>query len=94
MEDIELGDEVKDKITGFSGIAVARTQWITGCDRITIRPRTLKKEGGIHDIETFDEQQLTIVKKRALILSDVETPKKEKRGGPGPNPTKPSNPSK
>lgn len=94
MENIDLGDEVKDKITGFSGIAVARTLWITGCDRITVRPRTLKKEGGVLDVETFDDGQLTIVKKHALVLSDVQAPKKEKRGGPGSNPTKPSNPSK
>lgn len=58
---VQLGDKVKDIITGFSGIAVARTQWLHGCDRITIEPD--KTEKGVPvDSFVFDEQRVEIVK--------------------------------
>ena len=33
---INLGDEVKDRVTGFIGIAVSRTNYLNGCDRIDV----------------------------------------------------------
>lgn len=87
-EKIELGDEVKDEITGFAGVAVARTQWLTGCDRITVRPRKVTKEGKIIDYETFDEAQLAVTKRKSVPRRNND------RGGPGDSPAKPLGPTK
>lgn len=32
----QLGDKVRDAITGFKGIAMAQTTWLNGCRRIII----------------------------------------------------------
>lgn len=73
---INLGDEVKDTITGFKGIAIARTTWITGCCRINVQPKGINKDGKLFEIESFDEPMLEIIKPKK--------PKKinRKTGGP------------
>lgn len=58
---INLGSEVKDLVTGFQGIAVARTQFLNGCYRISVQP-PMSKEGKVPENETFDEPQLKLVK--------------------------------
>ena len=61
MTKINLGDECRDTITGFTGIAVARTIWLHGCDRVTLQPK-VDKDGKIPDNNTFDEVQLEVIK--------------------------------
>ena len=85
MKKVELGDKVRDMITGFKGIAVARTTWIEGCDRITIQPEGVNKEGGIYEGQTFDEPLIEVIRKKKRKKVKSET------GGPMPNPkSKPS----
>lgn len=69
-----LGDEIKDKITGFHGIIIARTQWIHNCNTYGIRSRELKDNIPL-DTQFFDEPQLEIVKEKVV---------KEKRATGGP----------
>ena len=64
-EVIELGDRVKDKITGFTGIAQAKTEWLYGCIRFTIAPEATK-DGKVPDNHTFDAEQLEVVKKQVI----------------------------
>ena len=59
---IELGDTVKEKVTGFKGIAVCRLKWIAGCDFIRIQP-PVNKEGVVPEARDFDEPLIEIVKK-------------------------------
>jgi hypothetical protein len=54
---VKLGDKVTDSITGFSGIAVARTEYLYGCVRITVQPTELR-DGKPQDADYFDEQRL------------------------------------
>jgi hypothetical protein len=61
MGKINLGDEVKDTISGFTGVAVARTEWITGCPRVVVQPK-VKKDGILPDNNTFDETTLVVTK--------------------------------
>ena len=42
---IELGDTAKDSITGFSGVVIATTFWLHGCERLTLQPQKLDKDG-------------------------------------------------
>lgn len=90
---IELGDIVQDLVTGFKGMAVARTKWITGCDRITVCPEhTVGKDIAT---EAFDESMLKIVKRATKTVKErrdtdgLFTPKEAPKtvGGPVPRVT-------
>ena len=61
MERINLGDKVKDLVTGFSGIATGRTTFLNGCDRICITP-PVDKDGKPGESAWFDEPQVERVK--------------------------------
>ena len=54
MDDrINLGDIVRDTISGYEGVCLAKVQYLTGCDQIGIKPRTLKEDGGTLSISTL-----------------------------------------
>lgn len=57
---IALGSSVKDKITGFTGVATAVTVWLTGCTRYAVQPRKLVK-GKVEEPVWFDQDQLDVV---------------------------------
>lgn len=71
---IKLGDRVKDSITGFKGIAIARSEWLNGCQRIEIQPEILK-DGKVVEADWFDIRQVVLIKAKAF-------PKQERREGP------------
>ena len=79
---IQLGSRVKDKISGFSGIAIGRTQWQWGCDRILIKPETLH-EGKTIEAEWFDEPQVELVEE---AKPDMIPKIADKPGGPQKDP--------
>ena len=54
---VVLGQQYRDNITGFSGVAVARCTYLNGCVRISLQP-TVLKDGLPIDERYFDEQQL------------------------------------
>lgn len=58
---VNLGDLVKDRISGVKGIVVCKTYWLFGCVRITIQPQKLK-DGFPVDSYCFDEAQADVVK--------------------------------
>lgn len=74
MSKINLGDKVKDSVTGFTGIAIGRTQWLHGCDRIIVQP-AVDKTGKMGENAQFDEPQLILVKK-AVVKVEQTTAKK------------------
>ena len=59
---IKLGDKVKDSITGFGGMAVARCEYLNGCVSIEVQPMGLK-DGEPIKKHWIDEQNLTDVSK-------------------------------
>lgn len=83
---IELGSKVKDKITGFQGVAIARYEWITGCVRYEVQPQKLK-DGKPLDSSSFDEKRLEVVSPP----TEVERSFRD-HGGPQPTPSRPSGP--
>lgn len=80
---IKLGDRVKDIYTGFEGIAAARTSWLHGCDRITIEPTELDKDGMPGKCQVFDEQRIELVEAEAPRVAKASTT--TKTGGPRPD---------
>lgn len=71
---IALGDIVRDRITGFEGVAVCLTFWLYNCVRVGVQPTKLH-EGKTIAIETFDEDSLKIV-------GSIETVSSAPTGGP------------
>ncbi len=69
---IELGDRVKDKITGLEGIAVGITNYLYGCRRVSIQPEQVKDHKPA-DWFTIDEPQTEIVKKSAVAGRTIQT---------------------
>ncbi len=67
---IQLGDTVKDTITGFTGIAVARTEFIYSCNLITVQPAAYD-ESILPDSDYFDEPQLEIICKKTSADNNV-----------------------
>ncbi len=58
---IELGQKVKDRITGYEGIAIARLEYINGCIQYCVKPNKLDEKGKIIEGEYIDVGQLEIV---------------------------------
>ena len=79
MNEIILGKRVKDKVTGFIGIAVARCVYLNGCVQYHVSP-SVDKDGNERKDQWIDEAQLEIVDNGIL-----PKPKLEKRtyGGGG-----------
>ena len=63
--EINLGDQVKDKVSGFKGVAIAKTEYLNGCFRIGVQPK-VDKDGKSCDAEWFDEPQLEIIGKKKV----------------------------
>ena len=76
---IELGDKVRDRMTGFAGIAVGIHHWLYGCTRISVQPEKLK-DGKPVDPQVFDEPQLEVLKKKNFLK--VVPRKTDDPGGP------------
>lgn len=72
---IHLGQEVKDKVTGFQGIAVCRITYLTGCDRIGVQPPK-REDNSLSDECSFDEPMLDVVG------DGIYVPPKRPTGGP------------
>lgn len=80
--DIELGQEVKHRITGFKGIVVASCRWLSGCVRVTVQPQGVTKEGKPMEGSTFDDGELE------FVGEGLNKPRKRTIGGPMPEPTR------
>lgn len=55
----KLGKRAKDKVTGFEGIIIGKTSYLTGCDVYGLAgPAT---DGKVNDTNWFDEGRLEII---------------------------------
>lgn len=57
---IGLGNKVRDKVTGFEGIATARIEYINKCVQFCVKPK-VKEDGKMPDGEYIDVDELEIV---------------------------------
>lgn len=72
---VQLGDEVKDKVTGFKGIVIGITQFLNGCARVGVQAPA-DKDGSIKPAEWFDDMQLSVTKAAKVKVGPRNT------GGP------------
>lgn len=88
-----LGDEVRDAVTQYVGIVVAKTQWLNGCLRYAVQKPVKKNSSEIPLEPQWVDEPQAIVLRRGVVpgpedeigLSDPEKPMK-KTGGPKPAP--------
>lgn len=79
---IELGDRVKDGLSGWEGIAAGRYEYLNGCVRIGIAG---KDKDGAPEEYVFDEQQVVVVQKAAFVpfhMREDEAATRAPTGGP------------
>jgi hypothetical protein len=74
---ISLGDLVRDYITGFEGIAVAKTEWLYDYRRIGVQARIVNDDGTIPEVQWIDEDQLTQI---TPLVINLEKEKKNPAG--------------
>lgn len=58
---INLGDKVRDTVTGLEGIVTSRSEFLNGCIRVGIQPQEVK-DGKPADSVWVDEPQCEVVK--------------------------------
>lgn len=81
----ELGDRVKDTVTGFTGVAVCVIRWLNGCLRVGIQSAEMK-DGRPVDAYYIDAEQVVLVESKVATLC-------EPSGGPCPDPARRPDPS-
>lgn len=83
---IELGDVVRDTVTGFKGVVVGDYLFLHGCRRLSVQPQEMR-DGKPIDAVTFDELQLELVSsKRHSAKRDTGGPQNDPK--PRPDPTR------
>ena len=56
---VKLGQMVQDRMTGFKGIVMARTEYLNGCVQVLVQPKGCDKEGKPKESQWMDEQRFT-----------------------------------
>lgn len=67
--DIALGQTVKDRITGFSGVVIGKVNYISGCDQALLSHKA-KDDGTFVESQWFDVQRLVVDSSQAVIVLD------------------------
>lgn len=78
----EIGQILKDKITGFEGVVMARSEYYTGCNQYGLARRNLDKDGRVGGWEWIDEIRLTLTGESIDVDHKART---ENPGGPAPH---------
>lgn len=84
--DIKLGSKVKDSLTGFAGIAVAKTFWTGGEVTIAIEPDKLH-EGKPQEVCSFHASRIELIEVQKPPMSTNANP--QAPGGPQDDPKQP-----
>jgi len=75
---IKLGQKVKCTVTGFTGIATSRVEYLNGCVQFAVTPQKKPKDSKYPDGSYIDEGQLEVVGQGILVK------KKTKKATKGP----------
>lgn len=64
---VPLGATVRDRITGFAGVATGRCTYISGCNQVLVAP-SVAPDGAARDSAWFDEQRLDVDPTAGLVV--------------------------
>lgn len=70
MSDVELGDKVRDVVSGLIGIAVSEIRYMNGCLQYGVQSEY--KDGKMPQTEYIDAGQLVQVKKQAAVIEEED----------------------
>ncbi len=73
---VKLGNTYRDSISGYEGVAVCRSVYLYGCERVLLVANKLKTDGDFLSDFWLDEAQLVSVQAKK------KPAKKGKRNGP------------
>lgn len=62
---VNLGDKVRDKITGMTGIVTSRTEHLYGCNHLWVNPQELK-DGKPVEGAYFDEDRVEVLERSVI----------------------------
>ncbi|OJY68677.1 MAG: hypothetical protein BGP16_05425 [Sphingobium sp. 66-54] len=82
---INLGDRVRDKITGVEGIVIGITDWLTACRHIGVKREGVDKDGKPWEMMWFDEPNVTVIQPGVYAPAQPDPATGLKAGGPIPN---------
>ena len=74
-----LGDKVRDTISGYEGVVISQTYWLTNCVHYSVQAGKLDDKGEPVKHQHFPEPQLQLIKETEQI-KDEDGP-----GGPVPS---------
>lgn len=83
INDTPLGTRMRDRVTSFEGIAVAKVIFLNGCVQFSLKPDRLDKDGKTMEANTIDSQQLEVVNEGINKTKKVE--EKKPTGGDMPD---------
>lgn len=66
---IELGNTVRDVVTGFTGIATARVEYLNGCVQFCLSPKAVDNK--VVDGVYIDHQRLEVVDQGVAATSSA-----------------------
>lgn len=69
---VNLGDKVRDKISGFEGIATGRTEYLYKCVHILVSHDKLDKDGKIPDGFWLDEDRLEVLERGRIKAKNTD----------------------
>lgn len=72
MSKVELGDKVRDIVSGIVGIAVSEIRYLSGCHQYGVQSKY--ESGKMPSAEYIDAGQLIVVKKQAASIEEEEDP--------------------
>ena len=75
----EFEDELRCKISGFTGKVVARDEWMNGCIRYALQSKMKKGDKKPETLQWIDEAQIELVKAKKKVV------KKYSSGGERPS---------
>ena len=84
---IELGNKVRDLVTGFEGIAIARIEYLNGCVQIALKGPAVDNETkdahylDINQLEKIDDGITPTIRSKADDDEAPHEPAEKKTGG-------------
>ncbi len=81
---IEMGKQVRDSITGFTGTVTGRCAYITGCLHYLVTPKG--KPNKMEDEQWLDEERLLAQPKRGRPTAPKRKRRTARVGGPAHTP--------
>lgn len=79
---LTLGQQARDKVSGFAGILSARHSYLTGGDQYSLTPQ-VSEEGGFREIYRFDQERIEVTG-RGILPAEVRPAADTRTGGPQP----------